>query len=161
MLETACKVNLFLLRYAQGLMQDIPDERLAEQPHGVVNHPAWILGHLTVTAESVGARLGGTKVLPESWGPLFSPGSKPTSTRATYPAKEDLMRALEESYRLLRDRAVSATPEQLAQPTTSPRAKDLLPTAREMTAFILTGHVGIHLGQLSTWRRLIGLPPLF
>ena len=28
-------------------------------------------------------------------------------------------------------------------------------------AFLLTGHLGVHLGQLSTWRRMIGMPRLF
>jgi hypothetical protein len=31
----------------------------------------------------------------------------------------------------------------------------------ELIAFLITGHVGVHLGQLSSWRRMIGLPPLF
>jgi hypothetical protein len=30
-----------------------------------------------------------------------------------------------------------------------------------MVAFVLTGHMGVHLGQLSCWRRMIGLPPMF
>jgi hypothetical protein len=54
-----------------------------------------------------------------------------------------------------------ATPEQLAQPTANPRMKDALPTAREAVAFLLTAHLAGHLGQLSSWRRMIGLPPLF
>jgi hypothetical protein len=32
---------------------------------------------------------------------------------------------------------------------------------KELAAFILTGHIGVHLGQLSSWRRMIGLPPTF
>jgi hypothetical protein len=39
--------------------------------------------------------------------------------------------------------------------------KDALPTAREAVAFLLTAHLADHLGQLSAWRRMIGLPPLF
>jgi len=33
--------------------------------------------------------------------------------------------------------------------------------ANELVAFVLSGHMGVHLGQLSSWRRMIGLPPLF
>jgi hypothetical protein len=71
------------------------------------------------------------------------------------------MRAVEQSYQLLRQKASAASPEQLAQPPTNPRAKEAFPTLQELVAFLLSGHVGVHLGQLSAWRRMIGLPPLF
>ena len=54
-----------------------------------------------------------------------------------------------------------ATPEQLARPSTNPYTKEALPTVGDGVAFLLTGHLGVHLGQLSTWRRMIGLGPLF
>ena len=45
--------------------------------------------------------------------------------------------------------------------TCSGDMKEGLPTIRDAVAFLLTGHLGVHLGQLSMWRRLLGLPPLF
>jgi hypothetical protein len=39
--------------------------------------------------------------------------------------------------------------------------RDTLPTLKDGVANLLTGHLGVHLGQLSTWRQMIGLPPLF
>lgn len=72
-----------------------------------------------------------------------------------------MLRSVEEGYRQLRQVIASASTEQLARPTTNPRLKDTLPTLKELFTFLMTGHVGIHLGQLSTWRRLIGLPPMF
>ncbi len=65
-----------------------------------------------------------------------------------------------ENHRLLVDTS-GPRPDRLSLPTTSPRAKEVLPTLKEMTAFLLGGHMGVHLGQLSSWRRMIGLPPLF
>src|SRR5688500_6942528 len=50
MLETEVTVNRFLVGYCKMLVGDLDDERLAEQPLPGVNHPAWILGHLTVVA---------------------------------------------------------------------------------------------------------------
>jgi hypothetical protein len=78
-----------------------------------------------------------------------------------YPSKEELMQAVEDGYRQARQKAASAGPEQLARPTTIRRAKEILPTFQEMVTFLLTGHLGVHLGQLSSWRRLRGLPPMF
>ena len=114
-----------------------------------------------MTADGIVEKLGGQKMLPAAWATLFGMGSKPSASRRDYPPKEELARAFEQTYQHLRQKAAAATPEQLAQPTTNPRAKETLPTFRELVAFLLTGHVGVHLGQLSAWRRMIGLPPLF
>jgi hypothetical protein len=161
MLDNATQVNLFLLQYCRTLVGDIADEQLAEQPHAGVNHPAWILGHLAWAADGALAMLGAPKVLPDEWKTLFASGSKPSASRAVYPSKNELLRAVEGGYLQARQKAASASPERLSRPTTSPRAKETLPTFREMVAFLLTGHMGVHLGQLSSWRRMLGLPPTF
>jgi hypothetical protein len=161
MLDTANQVNLLLMQYCRVLLADIPDERMTEQPVPGVNHPAWVLGHLAWTADGTLEKLGGQKALPAEGGVLFGAGSKPSDARGDYPPKDELLRAVEQSYQQLRQKAAAASPEQLSRPTTNPRAKETLPTMREMVAFLLTGHMGVHLGQLSSWRRMIGLPPLF
>ena len=161
MLDSDIKVNLFLMQYCRTLMADVPEERMAEQPVPGVNHPAWILGHLALTADFAAGMLGADKVFPAQWAPLFRPGSKPEGIRSSYPSKAELLTALEQGFERLRQRAAAATPEQLSQATTNPRIKDTLPTAKDFAAFLLTGHIGGHLGQLSSWRRMIGMPPLF
>jgi hypothetical protein len=161
MLESEIQVNKFLLGYGLTLIRDIADERWTEQPMAGVNHPAWILGHLAWAADGALEKLGGQKSLPADWPDLFKAGSKPTATRSHYPSREALLHAVENNYQQLRKLAAAATPEQLAAPTTHPRAKDALPTLKEMASFLLTGHVGVHMGQLSSWRRMIGLTPMF
>jgi DinB superfamily len=160
MLESAIQVNLFLMQYCQRLVGDIADLRLAEQPVPGVNHPAWVLGHLAWTADRGLERLGASATLAPEWTTLFGRGSTPSSSRNLYASREELLRALERGYEQLRQRAASASPEQLSQPTTDARA-ETLPTLNDLIAFVLTGHVGVHLGQISAWRRMIGLPPLF
>ena len=59
-----------------------------------------------------------------------------------------LLKAVEDGFEHLRDQVASATAEQLGQPSTHPRMKNALPTAADGIAFLLTGHLGIHLGQL-------------
>src|SRR5262245_30845321 len=161
MLDSEIKVNLFLVQYCRMLVGDIADERMAEQPLPSVNHPAWVLGHLAFSADRAGGLLGAAKELPAAWVPLFGPGSTPSASRSAYPSKDELLRAVEQGFGRLRQRAAAATPEQLAQPTTNPHTKDALPTVKDGVAFLLTGHLGVHLGQLSSWRRMIGLPPMF
>lgn len=161
MLDDAIRVNRFLMHYCRTMLADIPDERMTQQPAAGVNHPAWVLGHLAWAADGALEKLGTPRALPPEWTTLFGAGSKPSASRAGYPPKDELLRAVEQRYEQFRQAVAAATPEQLARPTTSPRAKEALPTAREMFNFLLTGHMGIHLGQLSSWRRMTGLPPMF
>jgi hypothetical protein len=161
MLDSAIQVNLFLMQYCRTLVGDIADERMTEQPLAGVNHPAWILGHLALTAAGTLEKLGVPKTLPAEWAALFGAGSKPSAARGVYPSKDELLRAVEQSYQQLRQQAATASPEQLSRPTTNSRVKEALPTFKEVVAFLLSGHMGVHLGQLSSWRRMIGLPPIF
>jgi hypothetical protein len=134
---------------------------MAEQPLAGVNHPAWILGDLAWAAGGALGMLGADKTLPAEWATLFRPGSTPSAQRGLYPSRDELLRAVEQGYHQLRQRVAIAHPEQLSQPTTHRRTKETLPTLRDMVAFLLSGHLGGHLGQLSAWRRMNGLAPLF
>jgi hypothetical protein len=161
MLDTANQVNQFLMGYCRMLVGDIADERMAEQPLPGVNHPAWVIGHLALSSDGALAALGGEKVLPAEWKALFGGGSSPSSSRGQYPSKDALLQAIEQGYERVRQRAAAATAEELARPNPNARVKERLPTVKDLVAFLLTGHIGVHLGQLSAWRRMIGLPPMF
>ena len=161
MLDSELNINRFLMKYVGMLVGDIPDERMAEQPVPGVNHPAWILGHLAWSTDRGRSLLGLEPECPAEWTTMFGFGSKPSASRGDYPSRDELIRAVEEGFERLRGQVASATPEQLGQPSANPRMKDLLPTVKDGLAFLLTGHLGVHLGQFSAWRRMIGLPPLF
>jgi hypothetical protein len=163
MLDTEIRINLFLVGYCRMLLAEIADERLTEQPLPGVNHPAWILGHLAFSADLAVSRLGGEKQLPAAWTSLFGQGSKVSANRSKYPSQDELLQAVEQRFEKARKLAQLATPEQLGVPSasTNPAMKAALPTMRESIAFVLTAHLAVHLGQLSTWRRMIGLPHLF
>jgi hypothetical protein len=161
MFETECNVNRFLLGYAHMLVDEIADERLCEQPSPGVNHPAWILGHLAYSGDGAVGVLGGQKLLAGDWMKKFGAGSRPSSLRAEYPSKAELLQILQERFATARDLAAAASPEKVALPNPNARLKDKLPTVRDAVAFLMSGHLALHLGQLSTWRRLIGLAPLF
>ena len=161
MLDSELKINRFMMEYVRMLVGDVPDERIAEQPLPGVNHPAWILGHLAFSTDRGRSLLGLEPEFPAEWTPIFGFGSKPSASRGDYPARDELIQAVERGFERLQEQAVSATPEQLGRPLTNPRMKDFLPTVKDGLAFLLTGHMGVHLGQFSAWRRMIGLPPLF
>jgi hypothetical protein len=107
MFEQDIHVNQFMLGYAEELMKEIPDERLAEQPLPGVNHPAWIIGHLALTGDFAVKLLGGEQTLPKSWILQFGPKSTPSTERDIYPTKEELLNQLMERFELARQLAVS------------------------------------------------------
>ena len=58
----------------------------------------------------------------------------------------------------MRDAVKGVTAAQLAAPSPFAPMLELLPTAGDLLAHVLTTHATMHLGQLSAWRRLKGLP---
>jgi hypothetical protein len=161
MLDSELKINRFLMGYCRMLIGDIPEERMVEQPLPGVNHPAWILGHLAWSTDRGRWMLGLEPECPSEWTATFGFGSKPSASRGDYPSRDELIAAVEGGFERLREQAAAATPEQLEAPSPNPRTKEALPTVQDTVALLLTGHLGAHLGQLSMWRRMIGLPPLF
>ncbi len=160
-MKQAVQQNQFLLGYAKNLTDDLPDERWTEQPFPGINHPAWIIGHLANTADSGVTMVGGQKAGKPEWANLFKGGTTVTSDRSAYPSKEELLNWFNGQYETLQKLSLAATEERLNAPNIHPRLKTLMPTNREVITFLLSSHLAIHLGQLSMWRRLIGLPPLF
>ena len=147
----------FMFGYARLLVGDVPDERMAEQPAGLANHPAWTLGHLCAAAD-LGLRLLGAPTLcsPE-WMALFGRGSEPAADRGRYPAKPALLAALENAHGKLTAAALAADPAAVAGVNPVERNRAAFPTLGDLVAHLMTTHTATHLGQLSAWRRAAGL----
>jgi uncharacterized damage-inducible protein DinB len=145
--------------YAKKLVADIPDEKMCEQPVPGMNHAAWVLGHLTYVFDSMIGVFDQTPSMSNEWKELFNLKSKPEADRARYPSKAALLEAYERSYQRIVEAVKSASPEALDREFPNPRLRAILPTVGIAMVNILTSHQGIHLGQLSAWRRAQGLPP--
>jgi hypothetical protein len=149
------------LHYAKRLVKDIPDEKFAEQPTGIANHPAFVIGHLANTADFLGTFFGNKPAGPAEWGKLFGMQSKPVGDRKAYPSKEVLVDAFEKAHARLAKAIDGASEEALNKPSAEDFVKLGFPTVGDLVIFLMLGHEGVHLGQLSTWRRVMGFPPLF
>jgi hypothetical protein len=139
-------------------MRDIPDERMTEQPTGVVNHPAWQIGHLTVVLDSAGKILGQEAVKGDEDGQKYGFGSQPLPDRGQYPSKDEMMADLLAAQERVKAGLEAATAEALGSANPNESMKDILPTLGDMVTFMATGHYGMHLGQVAAWRRAAGLP---
>lgn len=151
----------FNLQYAQMLLADVPQEKMCEQPGGIVNHPAWIVGHLGTTYNFIGQLLGFDPVCPPEWDKLFGMDSKPTNNPSEYPNKDELLKKLQEGHALAAKAFGEVADDALEKANPIESLAPMFPTVGELIAFLLTSHEAIHLGQLSAWRRAQGLPSVF
>jgi hypothetical protein len=159
--------------YAEKLAADITPEIFASKPRfrdagrEVVvdcNHPAFVYGHLSLYPARLMGFLGldtAPVAFPSAWPDLFKAGVEcrddPEGT--IYPKKSEIMPIFARGYAALFDAmgklddAVITTPH----PDETIRAK-FFPTLGVALAFMPIGHVMMHMGQVSTWRRCFGLP---
>jgi hypothetical protein len=144
------------LNFTRMLVDDIASEQMVQQPHGVINHPAWSLGHLTCTADSLGQMLGLESVSPAGWDEKFK-GGNPTDEVAAYPSKKDLLEALGEQHARNTEAVIHADPSLFSTPHPNEQTRAVFPTMGDLIIFLMTTHEGDHLGQIAAWRRAMGL----
>jgi hypothetical protein len=149
--------------YALRLVADVPAPDLTAQPMGasdparMMNHPAWILAHLTLYA-GVADRLIRGEPFPDPMDDRFGPRSSPCGDQGAYPS--DLV----DRFRIAHDAAgaaLEAAPDAaLARPTPLERWRGMHPSVGDLLVMLMVKHESGHLGQLSAWRRARGLPPV-
>lgn len=159
MLQHVVFAYSFNLNVAKRLVGDLTAEQMCQQPHGVVNHPAWSLGHLASASVGVLKVLGQDAALPGSWGDVFKTGGIPSANPSDFPSKEDLLSTLDS----LHDRVIAAVnvadAATLATPHPHEGTRKYFPTIGDMVVFLMTSHEMDHLGQLAAWRRAMALGP--
>ena len=163
-LEQEVKVYRFLLGYGEMLLADIADDDAYKLICDGGVSPAWIIGHLGFVAHRTLVMCGGESTIElDAWQQLFGRDTKPTGAgdRGSYPAWEELKNAWREGHVNVAAIVPSVSAEQLGQPNPNERLRDALPTMEDFLSFVLASHDALHLGQLSTWRRVQGRPPLF
>jgi len=129
------------------------------------NHAAFVLGHLALYPAKIFARLGrpaGPTACPEPWAALFEAGAecRDDADGKMYPPLDELTGRFFAGYEVAARAVASADDALLLSPNTAEgRSREMFPTLGAVVGFYLSGHVMNHLGQLSAWRRCLGLPP--
>jgi hypothetical protein len=157
MMHEAAHVCEYLVGYAASSLADLTDEHLALEPASGAKTAGWILGHLCITGDYIRRKSERPSLTPNAWGPAFAPGSQPSHDRASYPPMAELRAAFENVYRDLAAAAPTWSPELLASVNPRQFARGRFPTFGEFATYIMTGHLGYHLGQLVGWRAAAGL----
>ena len=162
MKEIVLSLYAMNLDFSRRLVADIPDDQMCAQPvpGRVMNHAAFLLGHLTWTSDNVSAMLAGTTpVLPSNWADTYGRGAKPVIDRSCYRSKADLLKMLEDAHGRMADAFSKAPPELLARPAPE-RLRNRFPTVGHLALAMMTSHGAVHNGQISAWRRALGWPPI-
>jgi len=158
------------LNYADRLLKGIPAARFARfaavgaDGHRTVvesNHPAFVLGHLALYCPRIVAQLGGSATpVPTRFDAVFSKEGKCVDDTAgtVYPPMDEVVevfrRGCTEAIAALR----AAPDDVLQRPNPAEgRMAELFPTLGSIHGFYAGGHMMMHLGQVSAWRRMEGL----
>ena len=159
------------LRYAEKLAEGIPAAefgRLARiDGHAVEsNHPAFVYGHLSIYSPRIIADLGGdasSLAVDDAWNELFSPKASCVDDPEgkIYPDKDILVKRLLESYQAAMTVLKSTSDEKFHAPNPNEASRSRFETIGGMHAFYCGGHMMIHMGQISAWRRMMGLGSAF
>ena len=149
----------FNLGHLESLVQDLTDQQMVQQPHGVVNHPAWTISHLASSANFVAKALGLESTFPATWEEAPKPGSVPSGDVSQYPSKADLLTELTAQHERVAEAVANADPAVFANEYPDEAVRKYFPTIGDMVNYMLGAHEGTHIGQVAAWRRAMGLAP--
>jgi uncharacterized damage-inducible protein DinB len=141
------------VKFIEDSVTDLSEEQMVEQPAGVPNHATWTLGHIIFSCQGIAAELGADAWLPESWESTFGYGSTPSSELSCYPKKSEMLARLADSASRLRRALLGASESVLKQPLPD----EALPTMEHVLLQVVAAHTAYHVGQLTVWRRAIGM----
>lgn len=162
MFENEIALNQFNRRYLGRLVEEMTEDNLDHGPAPGLHSPRWILSHLAIVGDMGLKLIGQSTRLPHEWHAAYGPTSQAGSHDRVRPSFEALMVAITDGYGALCDGARGMTAEWAQTPHGIERLKwSGLLTRGEMLAHLLATHFAVHLGQLSTLRRLQGKPMLF
>jgi DinB superfamily len=169
--ETIVRTGRRTRGYAEKLLAGISPAQFARLPvvGGVTiqtNHPAFLFGHLSLYPTRL-AHIAGLEpapfIVPASWEPLFKAGAPCLDDThsghegATYPPMAELTSTYFQLYDAAFERIENLEDAAFARPNPDERYREFFPTVGTACGALLNNHVAVHMGQISAWRRCMGL----
>ena len=154
------------LGYAERLLKDVTPEQfgrfaIADGKPVESNHGAFIYGHLSLYAPRILADLGqSAPSIPDGFEVRFSKDAKCAhdADGTLFPRMDEITTFFFDGYRAALE-ALKATDDETfhrKNPLGGVMAEKF-PTLGSMHNFYVGGHIMIHMGQMSAWRRMLGL----
>jgi hypothetical protein len=151
-MESAARSCAHLTKLGQSLIGDLTDADLAAPSTPGGKTAGWLIGHLCITGDFVRRKAGARPLTPKEWGPRFTIDTKPSAIASDYPPMAELRTAFENVYGDLIKLGPTLSSEILSGPSPFEQVRDRFPTMGAFLTWIMTGHLGYHLGQLSEWK---------
>lgn len=147
------------LGYAQALLDDLTDEQMVVRPDGKMNHPAWILGHVSLYHPIIIDLLAGRTFADAKDDPKYGfAGHGPVDDLSVYGTKRSIVETFVDGHERVARALLAAKPVDFQRPPSLERWAKAYPTVEFMLPDLLLHHESLHIGQLSIWRRAAGLP---
>jgi len=147
----------YLLSLAEPILDGLDDSHRALEPQPGAKTAGWLIGHLAVSGDFARRLYGRPPLCPAEWRAAFNPGSQPSREASDYPPMTTLRDTFREVYSDLCAPAAEADPPSFTSINPYAPACTAFPTAGDFVAYLLTGHLAYHLGQLVAWRAAAGL----
>ncbi|MEM9252449.1 MAG: DinB family protein [Planctomycetota bacterium] len=148
--------------YGDQLTADLTAEQMVAQPRVggelTVNHPAWVLSHLSAYHPVIVGLLRGET--PDD--PLhhrYGMKSHPVADAGEYLPVDELRAQFLAGHADVDAALEAATAEVLEAPMPVERWVPKFPQVGLALPYLMLRHEALHLGQVSAWRRVQGLPP--
>ena len=149
------------LGYLMSLTKDVSADRWADNTVESMNHPAFLFGHLAIYPNRV---LGGFIERPDLViecpfdEKAVAQGAECLPDASLYPTMDVIVPFLQERYDTVINAVPDVAPERWASENPAGgRFTELLPTVGAAVNFMLGPHIMMHAGQMSHWRRAMGL----
>ena len=147
-----------------GLLKDIDAAKAARMPEGVnCNHPVFVFGHLSIYPQMIMKMLGqepGEAAVPEQYNDLFMHGveCQDDVDGTIYPSLDEVSEHCARAYATVIEFAKGVDDELLLKEIEGNDGfRDAFGTNGAMIMFLIHDHPMFHYGQVSTWRRAMGL----
>jgi hypothetical protein len=147
--------------YAASLVADLDDQQMILQPapegKAEANHPAWVLSHLNAYVAVIKSIVQGVD-FEDPKGHPFGMLSKPCGDASVYASKESLIAEFVNGHDEVSSLLKSHGEPVLANEIKLERWQEVMPSASIALPYLMLSHENSHLGQLSAWRRIQGMP---
>ena len=156
-MQDAIRLSIFMLSQAKPILAGLTDDHRGLEPMPGTKTAGWLLGHLAFTGDYARRLCGRTPLCDDSWTRRFAPGTQPSHDPASYPPMAELTAMFRSVYADLITAAAEAPRHVLMAPNPYTAARERFPTVRDFLFYLMTAHLGYHLGQLYCWRAAAGI----
>jgi len=149
------------ISYGNKLCVDIPADKFGHMPMKGVNTALFNMGHLAIYADKCLRMIAREDLAhPDDakWEALFKNGSPCLEQDGRYPNKDEIMKRFDQRYTVVADALPSVSDDLFSKPNPmGGRMTEILPTLGAAVMFMCGSHIQMHLGQVSAWRRVMGM----